>query len=98
MFVPISSQDPSEMVFEYASCGFHFGAIVAMDVAIRKSLFVSAGADKFIRVWNYVSMAQEASREEDEDIASIALHPTGNIFGYEFKKKCFKICIQCASL
>ncbi len=65
------------MMFEYASCGFHYGAIIAIDVAIRKSLFVTAGADKFIRVWNYVTMAQEAAKEEDEDIFCISFHPTG---------------------
>jgi WD40 repeat protein len=70
------------MMFEYASCGFHYGAIIAIDVAIRKSLFVTAGADKFIRVWNYVTMAQEAAKEEDEDIFCISFHPTGTARSY----------------
>lgn len=65
------------MFFEYALASFHYGAVIAMDVAVRKSLFVTVGADHFIRVWNYMTMTQEASKEFAEEIFSISFHPTG---------------------
>jgi len=65
------------MYFEYACAAFHYGAIIAMDVAVRKSLFVTLGADKYIRVWNYITMGLEASKEFAEEIFCISFHPTG---------------------
>jgi len=65
------------MIFELANCSYHFGAILSLDVAIRKSLIVTCGADKFIRVWNFLTMSQEAAKEFAEDIYSVSIHPTG---------------------
>jgi len=65
------------MLFELANCSYHHGPILSMDVAIRKSLVVTCGADKFIRIWNFLNMTQEASREFAEEIYSVAFHPTG---------------------
>jgi hypothetical protein len=65
------------MIFEYANCAYHYGAIVGLDVAIRKSLIVTCGVDKFIRIWNFLSMTQEAQAEFAEEIYSVAIHPTG---------------------
>jgi WD40 repeat protein len=69
------------MVFELASYSFHFGPILSLDVAIRKSLIVTCGTDKFIRIWNFLNMSQEASREFAEEIFSVTIHPTGKQIG-----------------
>ncbi len=65
------------MVFEFANCSYHYGSVLSMDVAIRKSLLVTCGADKFIRVWNFLAMTQEAQAEFAEDIYCVSMHPTG---------------------
>ncbi|CAG7830333.1 unnamed protein product [Allacma fusca] len=70
-------KDLNELVFEYANCSFHFGPVVALDVAVRKSLVVTAGTDRFIRIWNYATMVQENSREFAEEIYCVSFHPTG---------------------
>lgn len=65
------------MVFEFANCSYHFGAVLSLDIAIRKSLLVTCGKDKFIRVWNFLTMTQEAQAEFAEEINCVAIHPTG---------------------
>ena len=74
------------MVFELSNCSFHFGAVLSLDVAIRKSLLVTCGVDKFIRVWNFLSTTQEASAEFAEDIYSVAIHPTGDTSKFNERK------------
>lgn len=56
---------------------FHHGAITGVDVCQRKPLVVTCGVDKTIRVWNYLSMDMELSKEFEETVHSVALHPTG---------------------
>lgn len=70
-------KEPEEMYFELANASYHFGAILSLDCAIRKSLVVTCGVDKFIRVWNFLTMSQEAAREFAEDIYCVSIHPTG---------------------
>jgi len=71
-------QEDSDLVFEYMSSSFHKGAITSMDVATSKSLFVTAGVDRFIRVWNYITLLEEVAKEEYEEIMCISIHPTGS--------------------
>jgi hypothetical protein len=39
---------------------------------------VTCGADRSIKVWNYLSLELELSKEFEESIESVALHPTGS--------------------
>ncbi|OXA41793.1 Cilia- and flagella-associated protein 57 [Folsomia candida] len=73
----VEIKEPDEMVFEFANCSYHFGPILSLDVAIRKSLLVTCGADKFIRVWNFLAMTQEAQAEFAEEIYCVTIHPMG---------------------
>eukprot|EP00094_Tigriopus_californicus_P008583 TCALIF_08273-PA protein Name:"Similar to WDR65 WD repeat-containing protein 65 (Homo sapiens)" AED:0.08 eAED:0.08 QI:0/0.28/0.12/0.75/0.42/0.37/8/0/1160 len=38
---------------------------------------VTCGVDKTIRIWNYLTLEMELSREFEETVESVALHPTG---------------------
>ena len=38
---------------------------------------VTCGADRSIKVWNYLTLELELSKEFEESIESVALHPTG---------------------
>ena len=69
--------------FSVFSYPFHSGSITGVDVCQRKPLVVTCGADRSIRVWNYLTMELELSKEFEETVESVALHPTGNI-----TKKC----------
>ena len=52
-------------------------AIIAMDVAARKPLIVTAGVDKVIRVWNWVERSCELARFFDEMPVTVAMSPSG---------------------
>ena len=38
---------------------------------------VTCGIDKTIRVWNYLTLDMELSKEFEETVSSVALHPSG---------------------
>ena len=53
------------------------GAILGMDVCIRKPLVVTCGVDKSARVWNYVEKTCALCKWFNEEAYSIAFHPSG---------------------
>ena len=74
--VNVSSTKNEFSVFSYP---FHCGSITGVDVCQRKPLVVTCGADRSIRVWNYLTMELELSKEFEETVESVALHPTGMV-------------------
>ncbi|TPX52451.1 hypothetical protein SeMB42_g01437 [Synchytrium endobioticum] len=56
----------------------HSGAIIGMDVCIRKPMFVTIGVDKSARVWNYVEGTVDAVAHFEEEPLCVALHPSGH--------------------
>ena len=48
-----------------------------MDIALRKPLLATAGADSSVRIWNYVERSLEVMRVYGEPIYSVAMHPSG---------------------
>ena len=44
----------------------------------RKPIVVTCGVDRSIKVWNYLTLELELSKEFEESVHSVALHPTGN--------------------
>ena len=72
--VNASSTKNEFSVFSYP---FHCGSVTGVDVCQRKPLVVTCGTDRSIRVWNYLSMELELSKEFEENVESVALHPTG---------------------
>jgi WD40 repeat protein len=51
--------------------------ITGMDVCIRKPLIVTCGADKSVRVWNYLNKSMDLTAYFEEDPTSCAMHPSG---------------------
>ena len=39
---------------------------------------MTCGVDRSIKVWNYLTLELELSKEFEESVHSVALHPTGN--------------------
>merc|ERR1719408_1026860 len=64
-------------VFEPVLTPFHTGAILGMDVCIRKPLVVTCGMDKSVRVWNYLDKTCELWKIFNEEAYSVAFHPSG---------------------
>lgn len=56
---------------------FHNGAIVSMDVCIRKPLIATAGKDKCIKIWNYEERTVETTKNETEAALCLSFHPSG---------------------
>lgn len=56
---------------------FHSGAVNGMSVCIRKPLLVTCGADKYIRIWNFIENSLEVGKQFAEDICGISIHPSG---------------------
>ena len=52
-------------------------SIVGLDVCMSKPIFVTAGKDFTLRVWNLQTHQLDLMKEFTEEILSCALHPTG---------------------
>jgi len=57
--------------------GFHHDEITAVDVCVQKPIIATGSLDKTVRVWNYVRRRLEFVKTFDEEVLSLALHPTG---------------------
>jgi WD40 repeat protein len=57
--------------------GFHHDEITAVDVCVQKPIIATGSMDKTVRVWNYIRRRLEFSKQFDEEVLSLALHPTG---------------------
>jgi len=73
----LSGSKSSAAEFSVLCHPFHSGAITGIDVCHRKPIVVSCGADRTIRIWNYLTLQQELAKEFDESVNCVALHPTG---------------------
>ncbi|CAE8610875.1 unnamed protein product [Polarella glacialis] len=83
-------------VFEPVLTPFHTGAILGMDVCTRKPLVVTCGADKSVRVWNYVEKTCELCKFFNEEAYSVAFHPSGFhlIIGFSDKLRLMNLLME----
>lgn len=49
----------------------------SLDSCIRKPLIVTASSDRSIRVWNYTDRTCELSKTFQDEVLSVAFHPSG---------------------
>lgn len=66
---------------------YHQSAIRGISLAIQKPIFVSAGDDHTIRLWNYQTMSIEQMQYYAEPVYAIALHPSGHQMVVAFASK-----------
>jgi WD40 repeat protein len=56
---------------------FHSGAILGMDVCVRKPLVATCGADRTVRMWNFEDLTLALCKEFTDEPHCISLHPSG---------------------
>lgn len=61
----------------FASQSLHLGEIFGLDTCARKPIVATCGADRSIRVWNYVDYSIGLSKVFQEEPYSVSLHPSG---------------------
>ena len=55
----------------------HDGAILSCSTCCRKPLVATCGADKTVRIWNYLDNSLEIIKEFTESVYCVSLHPDG---------------------
>ncbi|TSL47697.1 Cilia- and flagella-associated protein 57 [Bagarius yarrelli] len=63
--------------FEFLLHPFHSGSITGLSACIRKPLIATCSTDRSIRIWNYDTGALDLYKEFQEELFSVALHPSG---------------------
>ena len=63
--------------FRQLAVGFHDDTVTAVDVCVQKSFVVTGSLDRTVRVWNFMRRRVEFTKTFDEEVLSLALHPTG---------------------
>lgn len=71
-----ASSDRASLSLSIAQ-SFHSAAVNSLDTCIRKPLIVTASSDKSIRVWNYTDRTCELSKTFQDEVLSVAFHPSG---------------------
>jgi len=74
--------------FKHFISPFHSEEIVSLDCAKNKPLVATASKDRYIRIWNYVSIQLESSETFEEEPTHIAFHPNGLHLATLFRSKC----------
>ncbi len=82
--------------FTFIGSGFHHGSITGMDVAIRKPLVVTSGADRTVRIWNYLDRTCDVVKSFPDDLFSVAIHPSGLhvLVGFSDKLRLFNVLLN----
>jgi WD40 repeat protein len=78
--LPLTNVDmvkQEDMRFEPLAQSFHHGAIIGLDLCMRKPLLVTCGIDHTVRVWNYLDKTVELMQSFNEEPLSVAFHPSG---------------------
>ena len=56
---------------------FHNKEITCIDVAKQKALIATCSKDKYIKIWNFISLNLEVEQLFDEEPKKLAFHPNG---------------------
>eukprot|EP00282_Hemiselmis_andersenii_P016281 CAMPEP_0114178544 /NCGR_PEP_ID=MMETSP0043_2-20121206/38603_1 /TAXON_ID=464988 /ORGANISM="Hemiselmis andersenii, Strain CCMP644" /LENGTH=568 /DNA_ID=CAMNT_0001276969 /DNA_START=30 /DNA_END=1733 /DNA_ORIENTATION=- len=92
--IDILKEDQNQ--FQFVGSGFHSAQITGLDVCVRKPLVATCGADRSVRVWNYVDKTCEVAKVFQDDLSSIAIHPSGFhiLVGFSDKLRLFNVLID----
>lgn len=72
-----SLRTPEDQVSSLVPISFHEEDVSCVDVAVQKSFIVTGSIDRFVRVYNFTKRRVEFTKRLEEEILSLAVHPTG---------------------
>jgi WD40 repeat protein len=67
----------STVEFEILLENYHSDSITSIDTNIRKTLVATCSVDRSLTLWNYDANSVELRQHFDEDLLSVAMHPSG---------------------
>lgn len=86
-----------ETMFSELGLSLHHGPIGGLDVCAWKPIFLTSGEwDRTLRIWNYETDTIELTKQFQEDIRGVALHPSGlyAVVGFSDKLRFLTIMID----
>lgn len=87
IFLSFSVEAP-EIPFRHLGEPLHHGPITGLAMCAWKPIFMTCGkVDRTVRIWNYETESLEMIKQYDEDVFSVALHPTGLFAAIGFEEK-----------
>ena len=61
--------------------------VTGMDVCLRKPLVATSSSDRCVRLWNWQDATIELTKQFQDEAASIAIHPSGQLVLVGFTDK-----------
>ncbi|KAG5508860.1 hypothetical protein JKF63_05363 [Porcisia hertigi] len=82
-----------DMVFQPVGQPFHATGVVAVGICVQRPLVATASRDGSVFLWNSITYAVEMRSNFDEEIVSMAIHPSGlhMIIGFTDSFRVFNI-------
>jgi WD40 repeat protein len=73
--------------FKHLISQFHSDSIEGMDIAVNKPYIISCSKDKSLKVWDYKNRCLALSKTFEEEMYSVAYHPSGMHCIVSFEEK-----------
>lgn len=66
-----------QMNMKHLIAPFHCGSVEGLDVCINKPYIITCSKDKYLRLWDYKKRSLVLSKFYEEEMYSVAYHPSG---------------------
>ena len=76
MMINIEEKEIDRALIKYLISPFHSDSVEGMDLCINKPYLISCSKDKSVRVWDYQNKIHVISKIFEEELYSIAFHPS----------------------
>ena len=76
MMINIEEKEIDRALIKYLISPFHSNSVEGMDLCINKPYIISCSKDKSVRVWDYQNRIHVISKMFEEELYSIAFHPS----------------------
>ena len=76
-----------QFIFKHLISQFHSDSIEGMDIAINKPYIISCSKDRSLKVWDYKNRCLALNKTFEEEMYSVAYHPSGMHCIVSFEEK-----------